>query len=450
MQVQETDVAVVGAGLAGLAAARALVAGGRDVVVLEARDRPGGRVLNQAIGGGEIVEGGAQWIGPTQDRLAALAADAGVATFPTHGQGEHVVDWGGRLRRYRGAIPRISPAVLADFAQAQRRLDAMAKAVPPEAPWSAPRAERWDEGTWASWMRRSMATRGARELMTTICQAVWAGEPSEVSLLHALFYIRSAGGLDMLVGTEGGAQQDRFLGGSQRIALVHAERLGHRVRYGSPVRRIDHGPGGVAVHADGITVRAEQVVVTVPVWLAGRIGYDPPLPALRDQLTQRMPAGAVVKCHAVYDEPFWRAAGLTGQGASDAGPVRVTFDNSPPSGRPGVLLGFLEGRAAREWGARPARERRAAVLGVFARLFGTRALRPDAYVEQAWAQEEWTRGCYAGYLGPGGWTQFGPALRAPVGPIRWAGAEYATRWMGYMDGAVRSGEEQAAAILAQA
>jgi monoamine oxidase len=447
-QTRDADLVVIGAGLAGLSAARAATTAGASVVVVEARDGVGGRVLNEDIGGGNVVEVGAQWIGPTQDRLAALAAKLDVETFPTYGEGENVIEYGGRLRRYRGTIPRINPVVLLDVERAQRRLNRMARRVPLDAPWEAPDAPALDGQTAATWMRRNLATRAGRMLLELGIEAVWAAQPEDMSLLHVLFYIHSAGSLEMLFDTEGGAQQDRFVGGSQRIPILMAQELGREnLLLGAPVRMIRRGEHGVTVEADGATVRARRAVVAVAPTLAGRIAYDPPLPGFRDQLTQRMPLGTVAKCMAIYDEPFWRAENLSGQGTSDAGPVKLTFDNSPPSGAPGVLLGFLEGRQARELGRLHTNERRAAVLDCFARLFGPRAGRPDAYVERLWAEEEWSRGCYGCHMPTGAWTAYGPALREPIGPLHWAGAEYATVWNGYMDGAVRSGEAAASAVL---
>jgi monoamine oxidase len=205
----------------------------------------------------------------------------------------------------------------------------------------------------------------------------------------------------------------------------------------------------VRAYADrGVTVRAKRAIVALPPAFAGRLRYDPVLPALRDQLTQRVPMGSVIKCEAVYDAPFWRDEGLTGQAVSDAEPVRVTFDNTPPDGAPGVLLGFIEGQAAREWGARPAGDRRAAVLENFATYFGDRARSPSAYYEKNWTTDEWSRGCYGGYLGPGVLLDYGRALRDPAGRIHWAGTETSTLWAGYMDGAVRSGRRAAAEVLA--
>ena len=447
-QTRDADLAVVGAGLAGLSAARAAVAAGAEVVVVEARERVGGRVLNEDIGDGNVVEVVAQWIGPTQDRLAALAAELGVGTFPTYATGQNVIEYSGSLRRYTGTIPRINPLVLLDVERAQRRLDKLAKRIPLDAPWEAPNAGRLDGQTAATWMRRNLATRPGRMLLELAIEAVWAAQPEDISLLHVLFYIHSAGGLDMLFDTEGGAQQDRFVGGSQLVPIRMAEQLSEeRLILGAPVRTLRHGPEGVTVEADGATVRAKAAIVAIAPTLAGRISYDPPLPGFRDQLTQRMPLGTVAKCMAIYDEPFWRNEGMSGQGTSDTGPAKLTFDNSPPDGSPGVLLGFLEGRRARELGRLGAAERRTAVVDGFARLFGPRAARPDAYVERLWAEEEWSRGCYGCHMPTGAWTAYGPALREPIGPIHWAGAEYATVWNGYMDGAVRSGELAAAQAL---
>jgi monoamine oxidase len=447
----ETEFVVVGAGLAGLMAARELVGAGREVLVVEARDRVGGRTLNEPIGDGKVVEVGGQWIGPTQDRLAALAAELGVETFPTYGTGENVIEHRGRLRRYRGTIPRLSPLVLLDVERAQRRLNRLAKRVSLDAPWETRNARRLDGQTTESWLRRNVRTRGGRELLQLGIEAVWAAQPEDVSLLHLLFYIRSAGSLDLLFDTEGGAQQDRFVGGSQRVSERMAEDLGpDRLLLEAPVRAISHGGAGVTVETGDHVVSARRAIVAIAPSLAGRILYDPPLPGLRDQLTQRTPLGTVAKCMAIYDEPFWRAQGLSGQATSTTGPIKLTYDNSPPDGTPGVLLGFLEGRQARETGLLPAAERREAVLDCFGRLFGDRARSPERYVERLWAEEEWTRGCYGAHLPPGTWTGYGSALRDPVGPIHWAGAETALVWNGYMDGAVRSGEDAARTVLAAA
>ncbi|MEA2450911.1 MAG: monoamine oxidase [Thermoleophilaceae bacterium] len=439
----DADVVIVGAGLAGLVAARDVAASGASVVVLEARDRVGGRTLNEPIGDGKIVEVGGQWIGPTQDRLAALARDLGVPTFPTYAKGKNVIELGGKLRRYRGTVPWVSPRILADVGQAQLRLDRLAKQVPLDAPWQAPNAHRLDSQTFWSWQRRNVLTKSGRAMIDLAIEAVWAAEPADLSLLHVLFYMHSGGGFYSLLETDGGAQQDRFAGGSQLISIRLAERLGDAVRLGQPVRRVEHSGDGVVVN----DVRARRAIIAIPPTLAGRIAYDPPLPANRDQLTQRMPQGSVIKTMAIYDEPFWRRDGLNGQGTSDTGPAKVTFDNSPPDGSPGVLLGFLEGERARRLGRLPAGERQRLVVEGHARLFGPKAAKPERFIERSWADEEWSRGCYGGFMPPGAWTAHGDALRTPIGPLHWAGAETASVWCGYMDGAVSSGERAAREVL---
>ena len=443
----ETDVVVVGAGLAGLSAAQALVAVGRDVVVLEARDRVGGRVVNRELEHGVTVEMGGQWIGPTQNRIQRLATDLGVDTFPTYNEGENLLRFGETQGRYKGAIPRINPFVLADIGQAQARFDNLARRVPLETPWTAEKADAWDSVTFETWIQRNCRTSKGRDLLRLYSAAVFAAEPADYSLLHALFYTNSGGGVDRLAGTGDGAQQDRFVGGSQRVPILMAAELGDRVRLSQPVRRVSTRDGGVTVLTDELELDAEAVIVAIPPTLAGRLVYEPALPPWRDQLTQAVPAGAVIKCNVVYETPFWREDGLTGQATGNEGPVKITFDNSPPSGVRGVMLAFLEGAHARRASRMTPAERREAVLGSLVRYFGPQAAQPLDFQELDWSAEEWTRGCYGAHFPTGVWTQYGPALREPVGPIHWAGTETATVWNGYMDGALQSGDRAAAEVL---
>lgn len=443
----EAEIVVVGAGLAGLTAARRLTAAGHEVVVVEARDRVGGRTYTVPQGDRSWFDLGGQWVGPTQDHVLGLIAELGLRTFPTWTAGDYMAAAGADVTRYRGRVPKLGARVLADALQAQLRLDRLARQVPPDRPWDAKRAPEWDAQTFETWIDRATFTRGGGDYFRVISDAVFASEPSAFSLLHALTYIRSGQGVDRLINTRGGAQQDRLVGGTQQISERMATDLGDRLVLGTPVRRIDHGReragGGVHIVSDDVSIRARRAIVAIPPTLAGRIDYRPAVPADRDQLTQRMPAGAVIKCLAVYDQPFWRDDGLNGQVATNWPPVKITFDNTPPAGEPGVLLAFVEGRAAVELGRVSDDELRAAVLDALVRYFGERARRTVDFVAQDWQKEEWTRGCYGAHLPPGAWTQFGEALRRPVGPIHWAGTETAVAWSGYMDGAIESGERAA-------
>src|SRR4051794_31479774 len=447
--VTDVDVLIVGGGISGLVAAWAVADRGVSALVLEARDRVGGRTLNEPIGTGKVVELGGQWIGPGQTEIARVAHRLGIDTFPTYDQGRRIVETRRGIARYRGDVPRLRPHELLDFGRAQARLNKLAKEVDAHAPWEARDAERLDAQTAWSWIDTNMRTRVGRDLMRLGIEVIWSFDAADVSLLHLLACISAAGSLEVLAATGGGAQQDRFVGGSQLVAVRLAEQLGDRVALGRPVRRIEQTAEEVVAFTDGCAVRARYAIVAMSPTLAARIAYEPPLPGSRDQLTQRMPQGTVIKCMAIYPTPFWRAAGLSGQAISTQGPVKSTFDNSPPDGSPGVLLGFVEGRQAREVGAMPAGERRAAVLECFARLYGPPARAPERYMESSWTEDPWTRGCYAAYMTPGGWTSHGRSLRAPVGRIHWAGSETATRWIGFMDGAVSAGERAARATLAQ-
>lgn len=447
------DVAIVGAGFAGLAAARRLAATGRSVLVVEARDRVGGRTLNRAVsvGGarpGTVVEVGGQWVGPTQDRVLALLKEFDIPTFKTWGRGKAVDVRGGERAEYEGRIPPGAFFGSVETQLAMTRLNRMARTVPLDKPWTAAKAVEWDSQTFQTWMDAHLYTDTGRSLLQLAIESVFSAQPRDLSLLHVLFYIRSAGSLELLVNTEGGAQDSRVVGGTQRLALAMAAELGERVLLKAPVERIEQDDAGVTLRGEGFAVRARRAIVAIPPALAGRIRYAPALDGLRDQLTQRVPMGTVLKVQCVYDKPFWREAGLNGQATSDVGPVKLSFDNSPPDAGVGVLMGFIEGEDGRR-ALRQTREARMhAVTDCFARFFGEAARRPLEYIELSWAAEEWSRGCYAGYFPPGVWLDYGEALRAPCGRLHWAGTETAEVWNGYIDGAIRSGEHAADEVVA--
>ena len=444
---READVIVVGAGLAGLSAARALVASGHEVIVVEARDRVGGRIENGFLEG-EPVELGGQWVGPGQDEVLGLIAELGLETFPTWTEGVNLFDSRGSISHYRGTIPKVNPFALAELAIALKRIDRLARGIDPARPWTAPKAGKWDSMSVADWVSRTVLTGQARDLIRLAVHAVWAAEPEEISMLHFLAYARSGGSIESLLDTEAGAQDSRIVGGSQAIANRMAEDLGDRVLTGLPVATVVRDDGAVRLVAAGESFEARRAIFTVPPALTDRIEWSPALPEARSELTASMLPGRAIKAMAAYEKPFWREEGLSGSVTSIGSPVSMVFDNTPPSGTPGVLVSFFEGSAADRAGAMDDPARRGLVTDNLARLFGEKASNPVDYVDRCWAKEEFSGGCSGAFMPPGAWTARGIALSEPVGPIHWAGAEVATRWTGYMDGAIRSGREAAAAVAA--
>jgi monoamine oxidase len=452
---RRADVVVVGAGLAGLTAARELVAAGRSVAVLEARDRVGGRLLNHDLGDGRVTEIGGQFVGPTQDHILALAEEVGVATYRAAVPGEGVYVHDGRAKRFSGSTP---PDLLAlpDMGIALARIGQAAGKVDPAAPWRSPNARELDGMTYETWLRKGEITGAAVDLVNIFLNSAHGGEARDASALFGLWYVSTFGNethpgtMERGTGTTGGAQDSRFVGGSQLVAERLAEELDGRVHLSAPVRRISQDSTGVTVVADSGDWRAERVVVAVPPLLASRIVWDPLLPPQQDQLLQRLPFGTLMKCLAVYDKPFWRAEGLSGMGLLRGGsPIREMFDNTPPDGGPGVLMGFLGGKEWRKWAHRPARERRGAVLRSFARVVGDRAFDAVDYVEQDWTAERWTRGGPTSVAAPGVLTGLGEWSGRRFQRVHWAGAEFSPYWNGFMDGAVRSGRTAAAELLHQ-
>lgn len=387
---------------------------------------------------------GGSFVGPTQDAVRALAAELQVPTTPTPHQGKNVIHWRGGPRAYRGTIPRLSLAGLLDIGRLRWQFERISRNVPISAPWDARRARQLDEVSLGQWLRLVHATASSRDLMAIMTRVTWGCEPDDVSMLHATRYVRAAGGLDRLLDVENGAQQDLFPGGTQQIAELAAAELGSRVVLNAPVRRIERHGAGVTITSDQGQADAGFVIVAIPPAHRAAIEFSPPLPPEYEQLAKNWPQGRLSKAYAAYETPFWRTNGFSGQALSDRGPVFITFDVSPHDG-PGVLLGFVDARA---FDSLPTEQRRRDALRCFAALFGEEALKPLDYTDFRWGTEEFAPGGPTAAVPPGSWTRYGRWLRAPVGPIHWAGTETADEWTGYFDGAVRSGQRAAAEIAA--
>lgn len=447
------DVCVVGAGYAGLTAAYRLKQAGRKVILLEARNRVGGRSLTAEVKGGGWIDLGGQWVGPTQDRFYALIKEMGGETYPTPNFGKTlqrgILDPNTFVRiesetssRYPG-----SDLVEAGF----KKIDDLAATLDRDKPWEHPDAAQLDATTFAEWLRRNIDNENARAMVGAEVSSVACASPEEISILEIAFLVRACNGLDKLFGTQGGAQQDRLIGGTQPIAQKVAERLGNDILLGKPVRRIQWTEQEAVVYSDDISVAARHVIVCTPPHLAGAIEYDPSPPTDRVQVTQRWPQGLVIKVQMIYSEPYWRADGLNGASLDYRAVVGETADSGVPEkySNKGIMTGFIYSGDARKVAPLPAAERRKLVLDEMSQRFGPKALNPIDYHEMNWSTQQWTRGCFTGFLTPGATYLFRSAVRDPVGPLHWAGTENSTIWPSFIDGAIRSAERAVAEVQAK-
>ncbi|KAF7514474.1 hypothetical protein G7054_g15285 [Neopestalotiopsis clavispora] len=457
--IPRVDVAIVGGGISGLAAAKDVANAGMSFAVIEARDRVGGRILNAEVANG-VEELGAEFVGPTQDRVLALAQELGLTTYPVYTRGNTTLYANNTATNYEidlaaGGFPPLEPNVLLELQAFAQEIDGFAGELDVFAPWNHTNASVWDGMTLNNFLSGRFQTYDAQFLVQTAITSVGSAEASEVSLLWWLAYIASAGNetipgtLERLIGVQGAAQDSRVNGGTQLLALKLAEMLGsENIHLSSPVRKITQDGDSYVVESDGFKISASHVVVAMSPPMAGRIIYHPLLPAGRDQLTQRMPMGSIGKVVAIYDTPWWREFGLNAQVISDSGVIRSTFDNSPANASFGAIMGLIEAEEMRKLDMLTDISAKNLVKDDLVKYFGPRAANVTTMLLQRWDMEEFSRGGPVAYGPPGVLTQYGDFLRTPYGHIHFAGTETAPYWTGYMDGAIRSGERAAAEILA--
>ncbi|SFR69594.1 putrescine oxidase [Agromyces sp. CF514] len=457
MERIDCDVVIVGAGASGLTAANKLKDAGKSVVVLEARDRIGGRLWTDDIDGA-MLEIGGQWVSPDQDALIETIADLGLETYSRYREGQNVyISETGERRLFEGEIFPVPAKTEGEIVGLIEKLDALVAEIDPDAPWAHPRAKELDEVSFAEWLGTQTDDEEAKLNIGMFIAGAMLTKPAHAfSALQALLMAASAGSFSNLVDADF-ILDKRVVGGLQQVPLGLAAKLGDAVRLGQPVRTIrwaglSNGdgshPAGVVAVTDSLEVHAQRVIVAVPPVLISRISYEPPLPRRQHQLHQHLSMGLVIKVHAVYETPFWRADGLSGTAFSPYELVHEAYDNTNHEDPRGTLVGFVSDEEADGVFTLSAEERKERILESLSHYYGEQTKNPVVYYESDWGSEEWTRGAYAASFDMGGLARYGSDLRAPVGPIHFSCSDMAGKGYQHVDGAIRVGREVAAEILA--
>ena len=406
------DCAIIGAGSQGLSCSTPADRG-LNVTVLEARDRVGGRLENKVLSDGAYVELGGQWIGPGFDALNEIIDDLGLETIGLPAKGNLVVRLRGQALEVPSSedAPALTPFEVSDLGQGLLRLRRLAERLRDDAAWRKAN-DAWLGQDLRRWVSTNLRTQGAQRRFAEVYAAAFGPMPKGATLLEGLHQVNSGPDSESMLASNGGLHQKRVAGGMAAVAEGLAARLGDVVRLNAPVIRIGalrpvrrdspgrrRGDRGQAGH------------LHLPPRLAVALEHQPALPAWRAEAADKVAAGNVIKAFLIYDRPFWRELGYSGQSSADEGAVRVTFDTTANDSERGHLMGFFEGADADSLSKRSVTLRERAFVDSVTRTFGEVARTPVAYIERDWAAEEFTGGCHGAHFAPGVWTTNG--LRSP-------------------------------------
>ncbi|MDF3309939.1 NAD(P)/FAD-dependent oxidoreductase [Rhodococcus sp. T2V] len=428
-EVQRVDVAIVGAGLSGLIAARDLQARGLDVVVLEAADRPGGRVLTATTVLGSQVDLGGQWVGHDHHRFQDLAAELGATVF--------------RMRTPKNPAVYDSKGVLAKNGLSMTLANLVLLRWEAAIKFGSPK--KWRVRTVQQWLDANVRNARARRLLEVLVAATASTDLNRLSMDAFIAFARHNNGLPVMLATAGGAQDSLVVEGAGTLAVRVADGLGDRVRTGCRVLAIRRDTDGATVVTDAGPIRAGQVIITAPPPMAARIDHEPPLPAERRTLEGSMYMGTVYKAIAIYDRPFWRDS-------TDAESIflgtegSAVFDSSPPSG-PGHLTILVGGRDAWPLDELTQHQRQATLLAPLVDRLGPAIAEPVGWHEKSWHLDQYAGGGYVALPEPGTTAGNYPVAATPIGPLHWAGTETASEHAGYIEGAIESGQRVALEVI---
>ena len=448
MSEETADVIIVGAGPTGLTAARALTAAGRSVIVLEARDRVGGRTWSDTIDG-QMFEIGGQWISPDQTAILDLVDELGLTTYQRYRDGDSVyLAPDGTRTVYDGGMFPVPAATQAEMERLIGLLDDLAERIGADAPWDAPDAADLDAVSFQHWLEeQSDDALAVANIGMFVAGGMLTKPTTAFSALQAILMAASAGSFSHLV-DDHFILDRRVVGGMQSVSQRLAADLGEDiVRLNSPVRSIDWSGENVVVSTDDASYTGTAVIVAVPPNLYSRITYVPHLPRLQQVFHQHQSMGLVIKVHATYPRPFWREQGLSGTGFGAGHLVQEVYDNTNHGEEQGTLVGFISDFNADRMWALDEEDRKTEILEAIAAFLGPEALTPTVFHLSDFGAEEWTRGAYATSYDLGGLSRWGRYQNDPVGPLHFASSDIAGRGYQHVDGAVRIGRDTAETVL---